>query len=408
MLEDERNLVARAKGGESEAFGLLYDFYMPRIYRFILFKVDRREEAEDLTHQTFLKAWESIEKYESRGYPFSSWLYRIARNNVIDQYRRSNPRISIEDISPELLVVEELQEIQIDANGFVLEAKKDKQRGITANLILKEGVLKRGDQIVTKGATGKIKILEDFLGKASKEMLPSSPATVGIFDELPQSGDEFWADSVDIEVVGVLGGETPGELTQAIHIKSEKEKGSINAILKADSVGSLEALKQVLEVLVEIKQASVGEITDGDVQFAKSTESIIVGFRVKAGKSAEKLADAQETKIIISDIIYKLVETIEEIDTSEAEAEKGGTLEVLAAFSGTASKQTIGGKVTEGRITLGSRVEIIREEDVLGKGKIKSLQQDKTDVKEVLAGNECGLVIETEVKIEKGDIIKSN
>ena len=87
MLEDEHNLVARAKEGEAEAFGLLYDFYMPRIYRFVLFKVGRREEAEDLTQGVFLKAWEHVEAYESRGYPFSSWLYRIARNTVTDHHR---------------------------------------------------------------------------------------------------------------------------------------------------------------------------------------------------------------------------------------------------------------------------------------------------------------------------------
>jgi len=115
MIEDEYNLVARAKEGEAEAFGLLYDFYMPRIYRFILFKVGRREEAEDLTHQTFLKAWENIERYESRGYPFSSWLYRIARNNVIDEHRRFVPKLSIEDIPQDLLVKDELQEAQVDA-----------------------------------------------------------------------------------------------------------------------------------------------------------------------------------------------------------------------------------------------------------------------------------------------------
>jgi RNA polymerase sigma-70 factor (ECF subfamily) len=103
MLEDEKNLVERARGGESEAFGLLYDYYLPKIYRFVLLKVGHREEAEDLVHQTFLKAWENIEQYRSLGYPFGSWLYRIARNTVIDYYRGNVPNISIEDISQEVL-----------------------------------------------------------------------------------------------------------------------------------------------------------------------------------------------------------------------------------------------------------------------------------------------------------------
>jgi len=114
MIEDEHNLIARAKEGESEAFGLLYDFYMPRIYRFVLFKVGHREEAEDLTHQTFLKAWEHVETYESRGYPFSSWLYRIARNTVIDHHRRSRPQVNIDDLGPDILIEEGTQGKDLD------------------------------------------------------------------------------------------------------------------------------------------------------------------------------------------------------------------------------------------------------------------------------------------------------
>lgn len=293
------------------------------------------------------------------------------------------------------------------ANGFVLEAEKSDKRGIIAHIILKNGVLKRGDEMVTKGANSKTKILEDFTGRPVKEILPSSPATVGSFDNLPRSGDEFWADAVDIEVVGVVGGETPAELTQTIRIKSEEEsQGNIKAVLRADSVGSLEALKQVLKALVEMKEASVGEITDSDVQFATSTGSIVVGFRVKSVKSAQKLADAQGVKIITSDIIYKLVEAVESIDISEEEAVKGGTLEVLAIFNSTASKQTIGGKVIEGTMGHNAPVQIIREDEIIGKGRIKSLQTGKEDVKEVSSGSESGLVVGTETKIEKGDLLK--
>lgn len=91
MLEDELTIVERAKGGDSSAFGLLYDHYLPPIYRFVLFRVSRREEAEDITHQTFLKAWERIDQYEPKGYSFGSWLYQIARNAVIDAHRKMGP-----------------------------------------------------------------------------------------------------------------------------------------------------------------------------------------------------------------------------------------------------------------------------------------------------------------------------
>ncbi len=103
MIEDEEIFIKKAKDGEVEAFGLLYEHYMPKIYRFVLLKVSHREEAEDLTHQVFLKAWESIEQYDFQGYPFGSWLYQIARNAVIDYYRKSHPQSSLEETDVDLV-----------------------------------------------------------------------------------------------------------------------------------------------------------------------------------------------------------------------------------------------------------------------------------------------------------------
>ena len=105
MLDGEQAIIARAVRGESSAFGLLYDHYEPQIYRFVFIKVSRREEAEDLTHQIFLSAWQSIGRYEDLGFPFSSWLYRIARNEVIDYYRSKREFVPIEDLDPELLAI---------------------------------------------------------------------------------------------------------------------------------------------------------------------------------------------------------------------------------------------------------------------------------------------------------------
>ena len=101
MLDGEKRIIQRAKKGEASAFGLLYDSYQPQIYRFIFLKVSRREEAEDLTHQVFLQALQHIGEYEDVGFPFTSWLYRIARNEVIDHYRTRKQAISLDDVDPE-------------------------------------------------------------------------------------------------------------------------------------------------------------------------------------------------------------------------------------------------------------------------------------------------------------------
>lgn len=114
-LEDgEESLIISAVRGGASAFGQLYDLYQPKIYRFILVKVGQREEAEDLTHQVFLNAWQNIKNYRSRGFPFSSWLYRIARNQVIDYYRARREAVSIDQVDPEYFVTPAVQHFAIE------------------------------------------------------------------------------------------------------------------------------------------------------------------------------------------------------------------------------------------------------------------------------------------------------
>lgn len=111
--DNEKELIQKASGGESSAFGLLYDRYQPAIYRFIYLKVSRREDAEDLTHQVFLSAWQTIDRFTDYGAPFSSWLYRIARNKVIDHYRTQHTPVNIETIAQEALGASDTTEQEI-------------------------------------------------------------------------------------------------------------------------------------------------------------------------------------------------------------------------------------------------------------------------------------------------------
>jgi len=114
MLEAEKQHIDNAQGGDKEAFSLLYDHYLPKIYRYILFKVSKMEEAEDLTHEVFLSAWQNIGGYKHKGFPFSSWLYQIARNAVIDSYRTSKKNVQIEMVSENLLKINPTESDTID------------------------------------------------------------------------------------------------------------------------------------------------------------------------------------------------------------------------------------------------------------------------------------------------------
>ena len=120
MIDGEDKLIEDAVRGEASAFGALYDHYQPKIYRFVVIKVSRREEAEDLTHQVFLDAWTHMPGYQRMGFPFSSWLYRIARNKVIDHYRTRKNHLTIDDVDPEQFAAAAPEDTELDT-AFTLE-----------------------------------------------------------------------------------------------------------------------------------------------------------------------------------------------------------------------------------------------------------------------------------------------
>ncbi|MBI2010833.1 MAG: sigma-70 family RNA polymerase sigma factor [Candidatus Colwellbacteria bacterium] len=178
MLEDEQELVKRAKGGEAEAFGLLYDYYLPKIYRFVLLKVSHREEAEDLTHQTFLKAWQNIDQYDFRGHSFGSWLYRIARNAVIDYHRkgRISPAFSLDDFELELpgqeRSPEELLESRLETET-ILEAireLKEIEQEVLLMRFVEELNTKEVAEIVKK-TEGAVKLIQHRALKSLAKLL---------------------------------------------------------------------------------------------------------------------------------------------------------------------------------------------------------------------------------------------
>lgn len=119
ILDGENSIVQSAIQGESSAFGLLYDYYQPKIYRFVILKVGHREEAEDITHQVFLSAWQNIKNYKHKGFPFSSWLYRIARNQVIDHYRTRKVTSALDEIQSEYVISPAVAHLNIDRDAEV-------------------------------------------------------------------------------------------------------------------------------------------------------------------------------------------------------------------------------------------------------------------------------------------------
>ena len=176
MLDGEPYLIEQAIKGESSAFGALYDEYQPKIYRFILFKVSRREEAEDLTHQVFLNAWLNIETYKHRGHPFSSWLYRIARNQIIDHYRTRKEDVPLEHAAEEKVIdmaalADEVEmKLQMEAVFSAIRGLRSDYQDVLIMRFIEDLSLKETAEAVGK-SEGAVKLMQHRAMQELKEKL---------------------------------------------------------------------------------------------------------------------------------------------------------------------------------------------------------------------------------------------
>jgi RNA polymerase sigma-70 factor (ECF subfamily) len=182
MLNGEEKLIERAVGGDSSAFGSLYDHYQAMIYRFVVIKVGSREEAEDITHQVFLSAWQKVRGYKHRGHPFSSWLYRIARNQVIDHYRAKKGEVSIDKIDPELFATAEresndlTQKFQLEMVRKAIAALKTDYQDVIIMRFVEDISLKETAAILKK-SEGAIKLIQHRAIKELKKALGDETTT---------------------------------------------------------------------------------------------------------------------------------------------------------------------------------------------------------------------------------------
>lgn len=302
-----------------------------------------------------------------------------------------------------LFLAAELEDLKYEpkaaAGGFILETRTNKNRGMEATVIVRNGILRRGDEIATPTAKGKVKILENFLGKVTKETPAGAPALIVGLETLPQVGETF-----------VSGEEAKAMVFKATAGTSQEEakEGSLRIVLKAGDAGSLEALSQILRSLsperpLHIVSEGVGDVGENDVKLAVSSGALVISFKSKLDKAAAGMAQAQGVQMIASDIIYDLVIAIEKKLKEGEAAAPAADLEVLAVFNqAKLDKQVIGGRVVKGTFT-NRPFTIKRGEEVLGTGRVSNLKDQKRDVDEILEGREGGLLVGAPVAIQKGD-----
>ncbi len=326
----------------------------------------------------------------------------------------------VDELLEVLLLLAEMEELKADPNqpgsGVVVESYLDNKRGPTATFLVKNGTLKKGDSITCGASYGKVKELEDFKSQSMDQAGPSMPGLVLGLNQVPAVGDQF--------IVVKSEQKAQQESKKYYHQQKVKEKASIsniqgkkiiNIILKADAKGSLEAIKQTIdnvdqqEVVINIVDTKIGDVSESDIKLARSTNSIIFGFRIKVSDFIFNLAKRQNIKIRTFDVIYELIKGIKKelskLLEPETIKERLGRMKVLVIFKKQKSRMIIGGKVISGKVENKAKASVIRNKQKIGEGKIVQLQQDKKDVPEVGKGKEAGIMFEGDPVIEEGDVL---
>ncbi len=320
-------------------------------------------------------------------------------------------------------------EVDVPAEGYILESRLDKGKGPIADVIVKKGVLKRGDIILTKSAYGRVRAMFDDKGRQVNEAGPSMPVEVIGLNSLAEAGDKFRVIESEKEAKEIVEAyfeeirekklaTKPKKLTLEELLKQVKseETRELRLVVKTNSQGELDALIPILERLsteeIKVKciHGGIGNINENDVMLASASEAIIIGFNVKVDPTAKQEAEREGVQIRLYQIIYDVEEDIKAamIGMLKPKYEEVilGRAEVRAVFKVKGGK-VAGCYVLDGNIVRNAQARVKRKDAVLFEGKISSLKRFKDDVKEVAKGFECGIGIEGFSDFEVGDIIEA-
>ncbi len=316
------------------------------------------------------------------------------------------------------------------AKGVVIEAKLDKGRGPVATVLVQRGTLHSGDAIISGTTFGRIRAMTDEKGKKLEDAGPSTPVEIIGLDEVPEAGDIFYSVS-DEKVARHLISKRKSEQREQIigaaktvvtldDLFSKIQEGEVkelNIIVKADVQGSVEAVKQSVEKLsndevkVQVIHGGVGSINEADVTLASVSNAIIIGFNVRPPQNIIEAAQDAGVDLRLYRVIYSAIEDIENAMKGLLDPEfkevVDGHVEIRQTFKASSVGTIGGGYVTDGKISRNSDIRVVRNGIVVYEGKLASLKRFKDDVREVLQGYECGILVERFNDIKEGDVIEA-
>ncbi|HHY51260.1 MAG TPA: translation initiation factor IF-2, partial [Alphaproteobacteria bacterium] len=340
-------------------------------------------------------------------------------------------KTGLDKLLEQILLQAEVLELKVPrdgrAEGLVIEAKLDRGRGAVATVLVQRGTLKVGDIVVAGTEFARVRALINDKGEQVKSAEPSTPVEVLGFNGVPSAGDRFSVVETEARAREVTeyrkrlirektegGGVT--SLEQMMNQLKASGVAKFPLVIKGDVQGSVEAINASLnklstdEVSAQILYSGVGGITESDVTLASASGAIIIGFNVRANKQAQELAQRDGIEIRYYNIIYDLIEDVKAAMSGLLKPERRETFigyaEILEVFNISKVGKVAGCRVTEGIVERGAGVRLLRDNVVIHEGKLKTLKRFKDEVKEVPAGQECGMAFENYEDIRPGDVIE--
>ncbi|NMA92394.1 MAG: translation initiation factor IF-2 [Firmicutes bacterium] len=338
----------------------------------------------------------------------------------------------ISELLEMILLMAEVSELSanpdLPARGTVIEARLDRGRGPVATVLVQDGTLRVTDAVICGSIPGRVRAMIDEQGKRVKTAGPSTPVEVLGLADVPQAGDSFQVVGDD-RMARQMAEKRSLKLREAAHrmqrvsLKDlfkqiqEGEVEELNLIIKGDVHGSVEALQESLlklsleEVKLKVIHAAVGSISESDIMLATASNAIVIGFNVRPEPGVQKMAEQENVDLRLYNVIYEAIEDIEGALSGmlapEMEEAILGYARVRQLFKVSRLGTIAGCLVTEGKITRNARVRLLRNKEKLFEGKLASLKRFKDDVREVLNGYECGILLDGFHAIEEDDIIEA-
>jgi len=332
----------------------------------------------------------------------------------------------IEDVLDMILLVADMENLQADeggeAVGTIIESHMDKNEGPVATVLIQAGILKINDLVTVGQIAGKIKSMKTWKGEDLLTATPGTPVKILGLKNVAQVGDMLQV-TLDIKAFkqslkNQPSKRTTPKSTQNLHNEENEDIKipTLNLIIRADVLGSLEAIEESLLKLntpkskVKIIRKGLGFITENDILMAESTGAVLIAFTIKTSRASETMAQEKKVELLQYDIIYKLLEEMERRLKSMQEPDVIrtyiGKLEVLAIFKQSGKSTILGGKVVDGKVTNPAVVKVMRGENVITFGRLSDLEANKEKMTEVVSGNQVGMKFDGEPVIVVGDTLE--